>query len=75
MQRDPAYQGAIPDRTAGLSAWLLHAFHLPGGDPEEPFTIEQSGGDEVFVVALVRHGQADTAGQAPACGTPVRKWC
>ena len=57
MQSDPAYVGAITDRTSGLSARLLYPFHDPAGDPDDPFRIERSGGDEVFVVRL--HQRAD----------------
>ena len=54
MQNDPAYVGAIPDRTAGLAARLLHPFHHPDGDPDDPFDIEVRGDDERFLVSLVR---------------------
>ncbi|MGI9595443.1 MAG: hypothetical protein ACR2QK_04745 [Acidimicrobiales bacterium] len=54
MQTDPAYLGVIPERTRGLSARLLYSFHPAAGDPEDTFRIERSGGDEVFVVELVR---------------------
>lgn len=54
MQSDPAYVGAIPDRTAGLAARLLHPFHPRDGNPDDPFEIEAPDGDEVIVVSLVR---------------------
>lgn len=51
MQNDPAYVGAIPDRTAGLSARLLYPFALPD-TPDAP---EVTGdGVEVFSVELLR---------------------
>ncbi len=54
MQNDPAYMGAIPDRTAGLSARLLCPFHRSRPGQDDRYRIERSGGDEVFVVSLVR---------------------
>lgn len=54
MQTDPAYLGVIPERTRGLSARLLYAFHPRGGDPEDRFRIERSGDGEVFVIELIR---------------------
>lgn len=52
MQSDPAYLGAIPDRTAGLAARLITPFHLPDGSPDEPFAIPSPSDDEVVVVSL-----------------------
>lgn len=72
MQNDPAYIGAIADRTAGLAARLLYPFHAVGGDPDDKFRIERSGGDEVFVVSLVRFGSGDHAGWSPAGETVLR---
>ena len=68
MQNDPAYVGAIPDRTAGLSARLLYAFHDPHGDPDQDFPIVSHDADEAFVVSVIRYAtQADAAGWlAPA---------
>lgn len=60
MQSDPAYVGAIPDRTSGLAARLLYPFHDPAGDPDDRFRIERSGGDEVFVVRLGRRPSGDS---------------
>ena len=54
MQHDPAYVGAIPDRTEGLAARLLYAFHDPSGDPDQDFAVESRSDDEAFVVSLVR---------------------
>lgn len=52
MQTDPAYVGAIPDRTAGLSARLLYPFYDPDGGPEAPLHIERPTGEGVVVVSL-----------------------
>ena len=68
MQNDPAYVGAIPDRTAGLAARLLHPFHHPDGDPDDPFDIEVRGDDERFLVSLVRW--ADPSAPSTALVTP-----
>ncbi len=54
MQQDPAYVGAIPDRTAGLAARLLHPFHDPTGDPDDRFDIEVHHPHERFLVSLIR---------------------
>lgn len=54
MQSDPAYIGAIPDRTAGLEARVLYAFHDPHADPDQDFEIAQSTPEEAFVVSVVR---------------------
>lgn len=69
MQSDPAYVGAIPDRTAGLSARLLHPFFEPGGDPEAPFLIARTGGEEVFVVTL--WSGSNGSGSSPSGGERV----
>ena len=59
MQDSPAYQSAIADRTAGLSARLLYAFTR--GDGPVPVTppplrdVERESEDEVFVVNLLRY--------------------
>ena len=53
MQSDPAYLGAIPDRTRGLKARLLYCFCPFDGAPDD-FTID--GGraeDEIYVVSLL----------------------
>lgn len=71
MQSDPAYVGAIPDRTAGLSARLLYPFHPVGGDHDHPFRIERSGGDEVFVVSLVRFADGNPAAAWSPAGDVV----
>ncbi|MGI9612536.1 MAG: hypothetical protein ACR2QO_06490 [Acidimicrobiales bacterium] len=66
MQSDPAYIGAIPDRTKGLSARLLYPFHDPEGDPDDSFRIERSGGDEVFVVRLGQRADGDPSSRGGA---------
>ena len=59
MQDNAAYQAAIPDRTAGLSARLLYAFTRGAGPV--PVTapplgdVQRESGDEVFVVNLLRY--------------------
>ena len=45
MQSDPTYQGAIPDRTAGLSARLLYPFSLP--DDQATGGLQASAGDDL----------------------------
>ena len=59
MQDNPAYQAAIADRTAGLSARLLYAFtHGAGPVPVTPPPLEdvqRESDDEVFVVNLLRY--------------------
>jgi hypothetical protein len=55
MQTDPAYVGAIPDRTTGLSARLLYAFHDANGGEDDSFQFDQTGGNELFVVDLLRY--------------------
>ena len=57
MQLDPAYVGALPDRTAGLSARLLYPFALIGEDAPH---IDGSN-DEVFELELVRWPNEPTA--------------
>lgn len=52
MQSDPAYVGAIPDRTAGLAARLITPFFLPGGSPDEPLSVATASDDEVLVVCV-----------------------
>ena len=66
MQDSAAYQAAIPDRTAGLSARLLYAF-TRGASPV-PVTpppledIQRESEDEIFVVNLLRyHGDEGRA--------------
>lgn len=66
MQGDPAYQAAIADRTAGLSARLLYAFTR--GDGPVPVTpppledVQRQSDQEVFVVNLLRyHGDEGRA--------------
>ncbi len=56
MQKSPAYQAAIPDRTTGLTARLLFAFKLPG-DREAPPLAEPviSSPDEIFVMNLLQY--------------------
>ncbi len=71
MQSDPAYLGAIPDRTSGLSARLLYPFHDPAGDPDDPFRIERSGGDEIFVVRLGQRSQGDNGGAGAGASDEV----
>lgn len=66
MQADPAYVGAIPDRTRGLSARLLHPFHPAEDGADDSFRVERAGGSEVFVMALVRYAD----GVAPRAWTP-----
>ena len=52
MQSDPAYLGAIPDRTRGLKARLLYCFCPLHGAPDD-FTIDVGGTDgEIYVVSL-----------------------
>lgn len=59
MQHSPAYQAAIADRTAGLSARLLYAFARGDGPvpvtPPPPRGVERESEDEVFVVNLLRY--------------------
>lgn len=65
MQDGPAYQAAIADRTAGLSARLLYAFTR--GDGPVPVTrpledVERKSDNEIFVVNLLRyHGDEGRA--------------
>lgn len=70
MQSDPAYLGAIPDRTAGLAARLITPFHDPDGEPDAAFTVEHSGESEALVVALsdeeLSVGSAETVLQLKA---------
>ncbi|MCY3814122.1 MAG: DUF1330 domain-containing protein [Gammaproteobacteria bacterium] len=66
MQDNPAYQAAISDRTAGLSARLLYAFaHGTGPVPVTPPSLEdvqRTSDEEVFVVNLLRyHGDEGRA--------------
>lgn len=59
MQENAAYQAAIPDRTAGLSARLLYAFTRGAGPvpvtPPPLEDIQHESEDEVFVVNLLRY--------------------
>ena len=65
MQTEPAYVGAIPDRTAGLSARLLYPFHNPGGPADDPFLVPDVGPDEALVVCLSNDslGRENNAGE------------
>lgn len=71
MQNDPAYVGVIPERTRGLSARLLYPFHPATGDPDDRFRIERSGGDEVFVVDLLRLGSTVALDPSDSTGEVV----
>lgn len=62
MQGDPAYVGAIPDRTRGLSARLLHPFHPVEDAADDSFRVDRTGGSEVFVVALIRYANGVAPG-------------
>ena len=59
MQDSPAYQAAIADRTAGLSARLLYAFTRSDGPvpvtPPPLEDVQRKSDDEVFVVNLLRY--------------------
>ena len=59
MQDSAAYQAAIPDRTAGLSARLLYAFTRGAGPvpvtPPPLEDVQRESEDEVFVVNLLRY--------------------
>lgn len=66
MQDSPAYQAAIADRTAGLSARLLYAFTRSDGPvpvtPPPLEDVQRKSDDEVFVVNLLRyHGHEGRA--------------
>ena len=62
MQLDPAYLGAIPDRTAGLRARLLYPFALPQSDVAPTAT---ASGSEVFKLELTQSSPGtDTADPA-----------
>ena len=53
MQSDPAYQGAIPDRTQGLKARLLYCF-CPLVGATDDFTIhDENSEDGIYVVSLL----------------------
>lgn len=62
MQNDPAYRGAIPDRTAGLSARLLYPFSLP--DDLDTGRVQTSVGGELVGLQLV----SDSSAPAPQNG-------
>ncbi len=57
MQKSPAYQGAIPDRTAGLAARLLFAFRgTPATQLAETLTpAPDADEDSVYVVNLLQY--------------------
>ena len=66
MQDNAAYQAAIADRTAGLSARLLYAFTRGAGPvpvtPPPLEDVQRESEDEVFVVNLLRyHGNEGRA--------------
>jgi len=54
MQADPAYQAAIPDRTAGLNARLLYPFSLPEMSASEAEALLPSDDGMHVTIELVR---------------------
>jgi uncharacterized protein (DUF1330 family) len=53
MQSDPAYQGAIPDRTQGLDARLLYCF-CPSVGATDDFAIHNENSEGgIYVVSLL----------------------
>ena len=65
MQNDPAYQGAVPDRSAGLSARLLYPFALADGIATDH--IQASVADDL--VAL--HLTSSDSSSGPQHGTTI----
>lgn len=53
MQCDPAYQGAIPDRTQGLKARLLYCFYPWDGAPDDFAINSENSEDGIYVVSLL----------------------
>lgn len=80
MQDSAAYQAAIADRTAGLSARLLYAFTRGDGPvpvrPPPLEDVERESDDEVFVVNLLRYrgdaGRASFFRYGEAAGRLIR---
>jgi uncharacterized protein (DUF1330 family) len=56
MQNDPAYQGAVPDRTAGLSARLLYPFAL--ADDIATDHIQASVDDDLMALNVTSSGNS-----------------
>lgn len=54
MQQSAAYQGAIPDRTEGLEARLLFAFHSPNGTLS-PDPAPEADENSIYVVNLLQY--------------------
>lgn len=67
MIRDPEYRKGLPHRAAGLADTVLYAFKpgeplLPGASSPPPEPVKLAGGDEVFIVNLLRFkGEAGKA--------------
>ena len=54
MMADPNYRAGLPHRTAGLKRTVLYAF-TQNRDAEAPLeTVPMQGGDEIFVLNLLR---------------------
>ena len=68
MQKSPAYQGAIPDRTEGLEARLLFAFNSPNGSLG-PEPAPEADEHSVYVVNLLQSRGREGRESYQRCGT------
>jgi len=74
MQKDPAYIGAIPDRTEGLAARMLYPFALPemsGAEAAERCLIDRGNSLTLQVrrwADAIAHGENDSLFALPAGG-------